>query len=40
VIKRLNAEIVAGFSQPEVVEWLRKQSIDPAVGTPINWPLI
>jgi len=34
VIKRLNAEIVAGFSQPEVVERLRKQSIDPAVGTP------
>ena len=34
VIKRLNAEIVAGFGQPEVVERLRKQSIDPAVGTP------
>ena len=34
VIKRLNAEIVAGFSQPEVVEWLRKQSIDSATGTP------
>ncbi len=34
VIKRLNAEIVAGFSQPEVVEWLRKQSIDPVAGTP------
>lgn len=34
VIKRLNAEIVAGFRQPEVVEWLRKQSIDPATGTP------
>ncbi|HEV2009117.1 MAG TPA: tripartite tricarboxylate transporter substrate binding protein [Burkholderiales bacterium] len=34
VIKRLNAEIVAGFSQPEVVERLRKQSIDPAAGTP------
>ena len=34
VIRRLNAEIVAGFSQPDVVERLRKQSIDPAVGTP------
>ena len=34
VIKRLNAEIVAGFSQPEVVERLRKQSIDAAAGTP------
>lgn len=34
VIRRLNAEIVAGFSQPEVVERLRKQSIDPATGTP------
>ena len=30
VIKRLNAEIVAGFSQPDMVERLRKQSIDPA----------
>jgi tripartite-type tricarboxylate transporter receptor subunit TctC len=34
IVKRLNAEIVAGFSQPEIVERLRKQSIDPAVGTP------
>jgi len=34
VIKRLNAEIVAGFSQPEFVARLGKQSIDPAVGTP------
>jgi tripartite-type tricarboxylate transporter receptor subunit TctC len=34
VIKRLNAEIVAGFSQPDVVERLRKQSIDPAAETP------
>jgi len=34
VIKRLNAEIVAGFSEPEFVARLRKQSIDPAVGTP------
>ena len=34
VIKRLNAEIVAGFNQPDVVERLRKQSIDPAAGTP------
>ncbi|MEO8442834.1 MAG: tripartite tricarboxylate transporter substrate binding protein [Betaproteobacteria bacterium] len=34
VIKRLNAEIVAGFNQPDVIERLRKQSIDPATGTP------
>lgn len=34
VIKRLNAVIVAGFSEPEFVARLRKQSIDPAVGTP------
>lgn len=34
VIKRLNAEIVAGFNQPDVLERLRKQSIEPAVGTP------
>lgn len=34
VVKRLNAEVVAGFSQPEVVERLRAQSIDPATGTP------
>lgn len=33
-IKRLNAEIVAGFSQTEIVERLRKQSIDSAVGAP------
>ena len=34
VIKRLNAEIVAGFGQREIVERLKVQSIDPAVGTP------
>lgn len=34
IIKRLNAEIVAGFNQPDVLERLRKQSIDPATGTP------
>ncbi len=34
VIKRLNAAIVAGFSQPEVVERLKAQSIDAATGTP------
>ena len=34
VIRRLNAEIVAGFSEPDVIERLRKQSIDPAAGTP------
>jgi tripartite-type tricarboxylate transporter receptor subunit TctC len=34
IIKRLNAETVAGFNQPDVLERLRKQSIDPAAGTP------
>ena len=34
IIKRLNAEIIAGFNLPDVVERLRKQSIDPAMGTP------
>lgn len=34
VIKRLNAEVVAGFNQADVTERLRKQSIDPAPGTP------
>jgi len=34
VIKRVNAEVVSGFNQPDVIERLRKQSIDPAVGTP------
>jgi tripartite-type tricarboxylate transporter receptor subunit TctC len=34
IVKRLNAEIVAGFAQPDVLERLRKQSIDPATGTP------
>ncbi len=34
IIKRLNAEIVAGFHQPDVIERLSKQGIDPAVGTP------
>jgi len=34
VIKRLNAEIVAGFNQPDIVEWLKKQSIEPVAGTP------
>jgi tripartite-type tricarboxylate transporter receptor subunit TctC len=34
VIARLNAEVVAGFNQADVVERLRKQSIDPAAGTP------
>jgi tripartite-type tricarboxylate transporter receptor subunit TctC len=37
IIKRLNAEIVAGFSQPDVLERLRKQSIEPAAGSePLN----
>jgi tripartite-type tricarboxylate transporter receptor subunit TctC len=34
MIKRLNAEVVAGFNQPDVAERLRKQSIDAAAGTP------
>jgi tripartite-type tricarboxylate transporter receptor subunit TctC len=34
IVKRLNAELVAGFRQQDVVDRLRKQSIDPAAGTP------
>src|SRR5688572_17229521 len=34
IVKRLNAEIAAGFKQPDVVERLRKQSIEPVAGTP------
>jgi len=34
IIKRLNAEVAAGFKEPEVVERLRKQSIEPVAGTP------
>jgi tripartite-type tricarboxylate transporter receptor subunit TctC len=34
IVKRLNAEVVAGFSQPDVLERLRKQSIEPVAGTP------
>jgi tripartite-type tricarboxylate transporter receptor subunit TctC len=34
VIRRLNAEIVAGFAQADVQERLRKQSIDAATGKP------
>jgi tripartite-type tricarboxylate transporter receptor subunit TctC len=34
VIKRLNAEIVAGFKQPDVLDRLRKQSIEPVAGSP------
>ena len=34
IVKRINAEIVAGFNQPDVLERLRKQSIEPAAGTP------
>ena len=33
IVKRLNADIVAGFAQPDVMDRLRKQSIDPATGT-------
>lgn len=34
IVKRLNAEVVAGFAQSDVTERLRKQSIDAAVGSP------
>ena len=34
IVRRVNAEIVAGFNQPDVLERLRKQSIDTAAGTP------
>ena len=34
VITRLNAEVVAGFNQADINERFRKQSIDPAAGTP------
>src|SRR5436190_6149859 len=34
IIKRLNAEIVAGFKQPDVVDRLKKQSIEPVASTP------
>jgi tripartite-type tricarboxylate transporter receptor subunit TctC len=34
IVKRLNAEVAAGFKQPDVVERLRKQSIEPVAGTP------
>ncbi|MCC7485674.1 MAG: tripartite tricarboxylate transporter substrate binding protein [Burkholderiales bacterium] len=34
IVKRLNAEVVAGFNQPDILEKLRSQSIDSAVGTP------
>lgn len=34
VIARLNADIAAGFRQPDLVERLRKQSIEPVAGTP------
>lgn len=34
IVKRLNAEIVAGFNQPDVLERLKKQSIEPAAGRP------
>jgi tripartite-type tricarboxylate transporter receptor subunit TctC len=34
IVKRLNAAIVDGFKQPDVVERLRKQSIEPVASTP------
>ena len=34
IIQRLNAAIVSGFNQPDVLDRLRKQSIELAAGTP------
>ena len=34
IVKRLNAEIVAGFKQPDVVDRLKKQSIEPVASSP------
>jgi len=34
IVKRLNADVIAGFNQPDVLDRLRKQSIDLAVGPP------
>jgi len=34
VVKRLNGEVRAGFAQPDVIDRLAKQGIEPAVGTP------
>jgi tripartite-type tricarboxylate transporter receptor subunit TctC len=34
IIRRINAEVAAGFKQPDVLERLRKQSIEPVAGTP------
>jgi tripartite-type tricarboxylate transporter receptor subunit TctC len=34
IVKRLNAEVVAGFGQTDILERLKSQSIDAAVGTP------
>jgi len=34
VVRRVNAEIVAGFHEASVIERLGRQSIDPATGTP------
>jgi tripartite-type tricarboxylate transporter receptor subunit TctC len=37
VIERVNGAIVSGFNQPEILERLRKQSIELAVGTPAQF---
>ncbi|HUP95882.1 MAG TPA: tripartite tricarboxylate transporter substrate binding protein [Burkholderiales bacterium] len=34
IVRRINAEVAAGFKQPDVLERLRKQSIEPVAGTP------
>jgi len=34
LVKKLNAEVVAGFNAPDVLDRLRKQSIELAVGAP------
>jgi tripartite-type tricarboxylate transporter receptor subunit TctC len=34
VVKRINSEINAGFAEPDVMDRLRRQSIEPFTGTP------
>ena len=34
IVKRLHAEIVAGFKQPDVLDRLKKQSIEPVASSP------
>src|SRR6185436_15553283 len=34
IVKRLNAEVVAGFKEADILDRLKSQSIESAVGTP------